>query len=42
MICREELVFVTTLGNQFRSFVEKGNITGSQDTEFLTKAYVAA
>ena len=38
MISHNERVFVTTLGNQLRSFVEKWNITDSQDTEFLRKA----
>ena len=36
---RKELVFITTPGYQLRSFVEKQNNVGSQETEFLMKAH---
>ena len=36
---RKELVFITTPGYQLRSFVEKRNNVGSQETEFLMKAH---
>ena len=39
VISREELVFIKTPGYQLRSFVEKRNNTGSQDTAFLMKAH---
>ena len=38
----EELVFVTTFGNEFRFLVYKGNIASSQDARFFRQTLIEA
>ena len=40
--CCEELVLMTTFGDQLRFLIEEGNVTSGQDEEFLRQTQVAA